>query len=235
MKVSCVIVDDEKLAREGLQAYVEQIPFLELVGQFKGVLELNEVLDSLKPELAFLDIEMPQLSGVDWLRNCTDPPKVIFTTAYREFALDGYDLDVVDFLVKPISFPRFLKASNKARTLIQAGQGGTSKSTSEHIFIKAEDKIIKLVLDEILFFEANSDYVFVHTLQQRFLTLNSLKSIATEVADAGFIRTHRSYIVNKKHVEAIEGKQVLIQGHKLPISRQYYQPVYNEIVGDRLW
>jgi DNA-binding LytR/AlgR family response regulator len=235
MQVTCVVIDDENHAREGLIRYVEQIPFLDFIGQFRSVLEFNGEMDRLRPDLIFLDIEMPKLSGVEWLRNQVQVPQVVLTTAYREFAVEGFELDVVDFLVKPISFPRFVKAANKARNMIQAGTSEPTSAWEGPIFIKADEKIVKLSLSEILYFEANSDYVFVHTLKQRYLTLNSLKSIAQEVGPAPFIRIHRSYLVNKEHIRAIEGRQVLVRDRKLPISRQYYQEVYEEVVGDRLW
>jgi len=235
MQVTCVVIDDEKHAREGLIRYVEQVPFLDFIGQFKSVLEFNGEMNRLRPDLLFLDIEMPKLSGVEWLRNQKRVPWVVLTTAYREFAVEGFELDVVDFLVKPISFPRFLKAANKARNMIQPETSEPKAAWEDPIFIKADEKIVKLNLSEILYFEANSDYVFVHTLKQRYLTLNSLKGIAQEVGPSPFIRIHRSYLVNKEHIRAIEGRQVLVRDDKLPISRQYYQEVYEKVVGDRLW
>lgn len=236
-KLRCVVTDDEKTAREGVAGYVRQIPYLELVAECKTATELDAVLLEKHVDLVLLDINMPGISGVDWLKYSLNPPMVIFTTAHREYALDGFELNVVDYLLKPISFARFSQAVNKAYKLA-APQSATVKNVKpedRYIFIKEDQQAIKIFLKDILYFEAAVDYIFIHTAEKRYMTLFSMKQVEQEVEGENFLRIHRSFIVNTRHISMIEGRQVMIRGKKLPISRNLFQEVYDQLVSKNLW
>src|SRR5690606_637044 len=173
----------------------------------KTATELDAVLLEKQVELVLLDINMPGISGVDWLKYSLNPPMVIFTTAHREYALDGFELNVVDYLLKPISFARFSQAVNKAYKLA-APQSATVKNVKpedRYIFIKEDQQAIKIFLKDILYFEAAVDYIFIHTAEKRYMTLFSMKQVEQEVEGENFLRIHRSFIVNTRHISMIEG------------------------------
>ena len=237
MKVlNCVVTDDERAAREGIAAYVRQLPYLNLLGQCKSAIELDTLLMQESVQLVFLDINMPGLTGVDWLKHAQSPPMTIFTTAHREYALEGFELNVVDYLLKPISFARFSKAANKAFQLAMPSSPSPSNELNEerHIFIKEDNQTIKIYLKDILYFEAAVDYIFIHTTEKKYMTLFSMKQVEREVNNE-FLRIHRSFIINTKHVKLIEGRQVIIGESKLPISRNLFADVYDRLVSDNLW
>lgn len=236
-KLNCVVTDDERTAREGIAKYVQQIPYLNLVGKCKSAMELDAVLFEEETDLVLLDINMPGLSGLDWLKHARKPPMVIFTTAHREYALDGYELNVVDYLLKPISFGRFTQAVNKACQLVKSNAPAKKNPLSEDrfIFIKEDQQTIKIFLRDILYFEAAVDYIFIHTAQKRYMTLFSMKQAEQETAGENFLRIHRSYIINTRHVKMIEGRQVVIGEAKIPISRNLFQEVYDQLVSTNLW
>ncbi|MEN0004362.1 MAG: LytTR family DNA-binding domain-containing protein [Bacteroidota bacterium] len=235
MKLRCLIIDDEKPARDGLVAYTERIDFLELVGECKSAIEANQMLQEQVIDLLFLDIQMPDWSGIEWLQSINQPPLTIFTTAYREYAVDGFELNAVDYLVKPIAFSRFLKASNKALQVFNAQQATPVSSEADHIFIKVDHQLVKLYFKDILYLEAAGDYIFIHTIHGRYMTLLSLKKVEADLPTNTFIRIHRSYLVNKEMVTAIEGNQVVIAEQKLPISRSAQEMVLRTIIGGKLW
>ncbi len=235
-KLRCVVTDDEKTAREGIAGYVRQIPYLELAAECKTATELDAVLLEKQVELVLLDINMPGISGVDWLKHSLNPPLVIFTTAHREYALEGFELNVVDYLLKPISFARFSQAVNKAYKLgVSPAQGSMAKADDRYIFIKEDQQAIKIFLKDILYFEAAVDYIFIHTAEKRYMTLFSMKQVEQEVEGENFLRIHRSFIVNTRHIKMLEGRQVVIHGKKLPISRNLFQEVYDQLVSRNLW
>lgn len=236
-KLNCVVTDDERTAREGIAKYVHQIPYLNLVGKCKSAMELDAALFEEETDLVLLDINMPGLSGLDWLKHARKPPMVIFTTAHREYALDGYELNVVDYLLKPISFGRFTQAVNKACQLVNSKAPAKKNPLNEDrfIFIKEDHQTIKIFLRDILYFEAAVDYIFIHTAQKRYMTLFSMKQAEQETAGENFLRIHRSYIINTRHVKMIEGRQVVIGEAKLPISRNLFQEVYDQLVSTNLW
>lgn len=251
-KLNCVVIDDERTAREGVAKYVGQVPYLSLVGKCKSAMELDAVLFDQEVDLLLLDINMPGLSGIDWLKHAYKPPMVIFTTAHREYALEGFELNVVDYLLKPIPFARFSQAVNKAyqqarsKTLEKMGgarvgaveKGPAAKSPlleDRYIFIKEDQQTIKIYLRDILYFEAAVDYIFIHTATKRYMTLFSMKQVEQEVEGDHFLRIHRSYIINTHQVKIIEGRQVVIGEVKLPISRNLFPEVYDHLVSNNLW
>lgn len=235
--IKCLIVDDEPLAREGLASYVEKIPFLTLVDLCQNALEANQRLTETRIDLIFLDINMPQLSGMDFLKTLQNPPQVVITTAYREFAIESFELDVIDYLIKPISFQRFLKACNKVKQQIELQQQGQNSHAiaENHFFIKEDGKLIKIHFDDMLYVEGLKDYVFIHTKTARHLALISLKAVEMQLPPTNFLRTHRSFIVALDKVEEIDGNQLLIQEKQVPVSRSMRDEVYERVVGSKLW
>ena len=238
LKINCLVVDDEPVARKGIAGYVEQTPFLSLAGTCKSALEANEFLRQNQIDLLFLDIQMPDLTGTDFVRSLDNPPAIIFTTAYREYAIDGFELNAIDYLVKPISFQRFLKSANKAlshfgKSVLPAPAG--EEKEVDHFFIKSDGQFIKIKLEDVLYFESEKDYVFIFTKKKRYLNLISLKQLEKQLPPEKFIRVHRSYIVALDKVEMMEGHKLIIQGKEIPVSRNSQEMVYNKLVEGKLW
>lgn len=210
MTIKCCIVDDEPLARSGIEGYMEKVPYLSHIGSFSSALDLLNEFEKLKPELLFLDIQMPHLTGLDFVKSLNNPPKVIFTTAYDQYALEGFELDVVDYLMKPISFDRFLKAAEKTKSLFQ--------DTNDSFFVKTDKRMEKVRFNDILYLESMQNYVILHKKEGKIITHTTLKSMIENLPDS-FIQIHKQYVINQKKVDAIEGNQVVIKDVKLPISR----------------
>jgi len=223
MKVTCIITDDEPIARKGLQRYIEKIDFLELVDICEDALQLNSVLQTKKIDLLFLDIEMPYLSGVDFLKNLSNAPKVIFTTAYENFALQGFELDVLDYLLKPISFDRFLKSSNKAFDYFN-----TKVQGDKYLFVKSEKRLEKIMINDIIFIEALQNYVSIQTSSKKLLVHSTLKAMQ-EKLPSRFIQPHKSFIVNTGAVTAIEGNILHAGSFKIPISKNQRDQVMQSL------
>ncbi len=238
MTINCLVIDDEPVARKGIAGYVEQTPFLSLVGTCKGALEANEVLHQQPVDLLFLDIQMPDLTGTEFVRSLEHPPAVIFTTAYRDYAIEGFELNALDYLVKPISFQRFLKAANKAKHHFEMQRQPAQKTPSpdpEYFFIKSDGQFIKIKLEDVLFFESEKDYVFIHTLQKRYMTLLSLKQLESELPPDKFLRVHRSFIVSLDKIELMDGNLLIIRDKRIPVSRSLQDTIFNTLIAGRLW
>jgi DNA-binding LytR/AlgR family response regulator len=227
MKLNCLVVDDEQLARELLAEYISKVPFLDLKGSVKNPVEVTEILEQESIDLLFLDIQMPDITGIELLKTLTHKPVVIFTTAYSEYAIEGYELDVLDYLVKPFSFERFLKAVNKAAEMVKLKRR-TEKAQSEpgYISINADHKIYRVRMDEILYIEGLREYVSYYTPQKRIITLASLKHLEESLPGNKFIRVHKSYIVPVDKVVAIEGNMLDVGVKKIPIGRSYRDKVF---------
>lgn len=223
-KIRCVITDDEPMARKGLQEYVERLNNLELTGICRDAIELNQLLQEQSVDLLFLDIEMPLLSGLDLLKGLTDPPKVIITTAFEKYALTGYELDVCDYLLKPISFERFVKAVNK----VQRSLNENKESTCDSIFVKGTHAIRKIRFDEILYIEAMENYVIIHLLDEKVVTHSTLRNML-ELLPASFLQVHKSFIVNKDHIYEIEGNMLKMKNSSIPIGRTQRNEVFKEL------
>lgn len=230
--LSCLIVDDEPLARKGIEQYVQQIDFLVLKGVCKNAMQANTILQQQDIDLMFLDIEMPVLSGLEFLKSTKNAPSVIFTTAYPKYALEGYQFDVIDYLLKPISFDRFLQACNKALRLVHT----TSITPEEapYIFVKTDKQLRKLVIADILYIEGMQNYILLHTAKEKIMALVPMKNIFELLSKEEFISIHKSYIVAKNKVEAIVGNQVLINEQHLPISTRMRKEVLEKLTGNRL-
>lgn len=226
MKMRYLIVDDEPLARRVLEKHAALVPYLEPAGECSNALQAMDVLHSRSVDLMFLDINMPKLSGIDFLKTLTNPPLVVITTAYPEFALQGYELNVFDYLVKPVSFERFLKAVEKARyarqNLLRSEAAAPSVKPEEtFVFIKSSKRTYKVNLGSILYIEALGDYVKVFTEDKMIVTYQSLKNIETLLPPASFPRIHKSFIIALSKVELIEGNQVRIRDRMIPIGTNY--------------
>lgn len=231
MKIRCAITDDEPQARKGLRGYVEQIPFLELAGVCENAMDLNELLRAQEVDLLFLDIEMPYISGIDLLKSLPRPPKVIFTTAFEQYALKGFELEAVDYLLKPISFERFLKAVNRARGILSPQ---TTAPAADHLFIRADDKFIRIEWADILYVEGMENYVRIHTAGGMFITHATLKSVLEHLPDPPFLQIHKSYIVNAAKITGIEGNLIELGKVQVPLSRTLRESVLERLLRDRL-
>jgi len=221
-----ILVDDEPLALDVLEAHVAKMPELEIVAKCNNAIEANEALGKFHVDLMFLDIQMPQLTGIELLKSLTNPPMVIFTTAYSDYALEGFELNVVDYLLKPISFERFFKAVNKAIEKFKSQSSEVSFQGEEpFFFVKADKKLIKVNFDDILYIEGLKDYVIIRQNESRVITLQTMKSLEEKLPASIFKRIHRSYIMNIKQIKAIVGNMVEItekgQSKHIPIGKNY--------------
>lgn len=226
MKLNCLIVDDEHLARKLLEDYVSKLPTLNLVGTAKNAMEAMQLIQENQIDLMFLDIQMPDLTGLDLLKSMSIKPAVILTTAYSEYALQGYELDVVDYLLKPIGFERFMQAVNKACKLLQLKNSKPSEPAEiDHLLVKADHKLVRIKLEDILYIEGLREYVSIFTKEKRVITLESMKNLEDILPPKKFLRTHRSYIVSLDKTDAINGNCVEIKGKLLPIGKTYRDEV----------
>ncbi len=236
MTINCIIVDDEQLARKLLQEYIDKIPQLTLVTQCKNPIEAMDALHRDSVDLLFLDIQMPELTGIEFLKTLQKKPAVIFTTAYSEYALQGYELDVIDYLVKPFSFERFVKAVNKAMEYLQLKaqnpQTTTPEATKNYINVHADHKIYKLRLDDIEYIEGLKEYVSYYTREKRIIALESLKYLEESLPKDQFIRVHKSYIVPINKIKSLDGNQVDLGHKKIPIGRSYKEVVMRIVFGE---
>jgi DNA-binding LytR/AlgR family response regulator len=238
--INCVIIDDEPLAREGLASYVREVDFLNLAGVCENPLELLPLIDKGPVDLIFLDIQMPKMNGIEFLKIMQKPPMVIITTAYPSYALEGFQLNVLDYLLKPITFERFFKAASKARDyhrLLTRPHGESNNGTADddYFFIKCGNKYEKIPFEDILYVEGMQNYVNIYTQKGKFMTILSLKSLEENLDPHTFIRVHKSYIVSISKIESIDGNEIFIQTHHIPISRNYRQQVIDKVVNKRLW
>jgi len=232
-KLSCIIVDDEPVARKILQEFVEQLPFLDLQGKFENAGKAEMFLKQNKTDLIFLDIEMPKVSGLEFLQKMNTESMVILTTAFPQYALEGYELDIIDYLLKPFAFNRFLKAVHKARDFYQMKTSTNSPLPSTYIFVKSEKRIEKLELSEILYAESIGNYVSIVTGNKKIIAYITMKSLESQLPTDVFIKVHQSFLVNASKIEAIEGNEIRMGTRSLPISRNYRDSVM-KIVQQRL-
>ncbi len=230
--INCIIIDDEPLALDILEDYISKVPFLKLIKKCMSAIEALDYLKENKIDLIFLDIQMPDLTGIQFIKSLPRKPDVIFTTAYSDYAIEGFNLNAVDYLLKPISFERFLRAANKYYDTIHRKITGnsnlnTSESKGENfIFIKTEYKIVKIDLADILYIEGLKDYIRFVTPKEQLLTLQSMKSMEEHLPSPRFIRVHKSYIVSMQHVEAIERNKIKIKDKWVPIGNTYRDSFY---------
>lgn len=238
MKLSCVIVDDEPLAGEGLARHVAVVDYLDLIGIVQNPVELDQLMEATPPDLIFLDIEMPFMTGIDFLQLKSTLPLVILTTAYPNYALEAFQLDVVDYLLKPVTFNRFFKAVKKARELfLLKNQGkitGSPLPEPDYFFIKCEGKYEKIKTDEILYAQSLQNYVMIHTESGKYMTLMSLKTLEENLDPGQFMRVHKSYIVAVSKINSFEHTELKIGHALIPISRSNKEWVHERLLSKRL-
>lgn len=231
-KICCLVVDDEPPALDVLKRYIALIPSVTLAGTCNNAVEALHLLQEQNIDLLFLDIQMPQILGTDFIRTLKKPPKVIFTTAYRKFAVEGFELDAVDYLLKPISFERFLKAVNKVMDVSLQNTNDREIIADKHkgiagsfIHFRSNRKMLKIALDDILYIESLKDYIKVVTKTKTIITKQSISSLEENLPENSFIRIHRSYIVALNKIESYTSELVEIAKQELPISRMYRHEV----------
>lgn len=234
--IRCLAVDDESYASDIIATFINKTPFLELVGTTSNPFEALSMVQEEKVDLVFLDIQMPELTGIQFLKICGGKCKVILTTAYPEYALDGFDLDVVDYLLKPISYERFYKAAIKAQQIISPAQyelvnAAASGSSNDFIFIKgdAKNKYIKVNYNEILYIEGLKNYVSVYTSSQRIITYQALRELEVQLPKPPFYRVHKSYIISLEKIKMIDGHTVYINDQALPIGDIYKEDFFKVV------
>ena len=224
--MNCIVIDDEPLARQGMEINIASVASLQLLGSFSNAFAAGDFLRKQPVDLMFLDINMPELSGLDFLKSLKEYPLVIFTTAYPQYALESYELDAIDYLVKPIRIERFLKAVNKADhhlKLLQqeAGLNEVEKIESDFVFIKADRRYFKIYFREILYIEGLKDYVVIHTGESKIITSMNVKTIAAQLPPAVFARVSKSYIVNVTRITSFDNELVYIQNHEIPLGHSF--------------
>ena len=236
MKISCIIVDDEPLARKGMQEYVEEVDFLDCRAICENTSLAAAVLNSEKIDLMFLDIQMPKMTGIEFVKTLRHQPMVIFTTAYSEFALQGYELEALDYLVKPISFERFLKSVNRSKEFFELKQSSGSGNViaDDFFFVKCDSRYEKIFYDDLLFVKAMENYVVLQTSSAQFISYLTFKSVEEHFPTDKFLKVHKSYIVSIPKIEKIEGNQIRIGQHTVPISRNLKDEVMIKVINGKL-
>jgi two-component system LytT family response regulator len=232
--IKCLVIDDEPVARTGLLEHIRQIDFLYAVGECKTALEANSVLQKTKIDLLFMDIEMPVINGIDFLKTNPFLPPVIFTTAYSEYAIEGFELDVLDYLLKPISFKRFYKAALKAQEYLHAKKQSAATEEDQYFFIKCNQQIEKILISDVIYIEGMSNYIVVHTAQKNYIAYLTFKGIEEQLPAHLFIRIHRSYLIAVNAIKSITTEEVVLPGITLPISKNFKDQVM-ELVEKRLF
>ena len=223
--IKCILVDDEPLARSLLEGHIAAVPFLEHCGSFKNAILAADFLTKNKVDLIFLDIQMPMLTGIQFLKTLSRPPKVIFTTAYREYAIESYELEVADYLLKPITFERFFKAVSKLNMPVQSAPSPIQNASPETIFVQSNKKHIKVVLDDILYVESLKDYLKIHQKDGVLVIKERISHFVTQLPSDRFLQVHRSYIVNMAAVTAFTQLDVEIGVVEIPIGGKYKETV----------
>lgn len=235
MKIKCLVIDDERLAREYIKNYISKIPELELIGDFNSPLKATELIKKGEVDLLFIDIQMPDITGVDFVRSLSRAPEVIFTTAYQEYALEGFNLSAIDYLLKPFSFERFFQAVNKVIDKMESKAGTSNQPqlpeqaetsyAETYLTIRADRKFYKINFDDIKYIEGQKAYVTFHTKRKRITALASLKELEEALPAKQFIRIHKSYIVAINEIQSLEGNLIEVDNAKLPVGKMHKEDV----------
>ena len=236
MSIRCMIIDDEPIACKGMEEYIIEVEFLSLVNVCDNAVKAYAFLNSEKVDLIFLDIEMPKLTGIEFLQSLKNAPAVIFTTAYPDYALQDYELDVIDYLIKPVSFPRFLKAANKAKDFL-TGRNTERENVidKDHFFLKVNSKFEKIFYDEVLNVEALQNYVAIHVPGKKMISYITISHIETQLPEHLFMRVHKSYLVSLPKIQCIEGNTVIINQQQIPVSRNLKEKLMATVVDKKLF
>ncbi|MEZ4920620.1 MAG: LytTR family DNA-binding domain-containing protein [Saprospiraceae bacterium] len=239
--MTCIIVDDEPFAREGILLNIQETPFLEVLGEFENAIEANNFLTNNDVDLMFLDIEMPGINGLDFVRSLDKKPLVILTTAYPQYALESYELDMVDYLLKPIRLDRFIRAVNKAREMHELLQIAKSHAGAgieqDYVYIKSERKFVKLFFKDIVFIKGMKDYVLIFTEKEKVMTALNIKSIAEQLPAGVFVRVSKSHIINIGFIKAIDHDFIQLQAlnEEIPLGESYREAFMNTYVNSNLF
>jgi two-component system LytT family response regulator len=239
MKIRCIAVDDEPLALEKMETFIEKIDYLDLVDRFDNGMDALNFLRKEEVDLVFLDIQMDELSGIQLLEVLKVRPKVILTTAYDEYALKGYELDVADYLLKPFSFQRFLKAVEKVYDQLKSARSNPAEAPSRekrrpYLLVRSEYKLIKIWLDEILFVEGMKDYSRIHCTERRIMTMQNLKKMEGHLPHPAFLRVHKSYIIPVEKIDSIDKNHLQIREHSIPIGGLYKKSLLDYLDSQQL-
>jgi DNA-binding LytR/AlgR family response regulator len=237
LPIRCIIIDDEPLARKGLKEYINDVDFLQPEAEFSNPLKAAKLLSEGTIQLIFLDIQMPRISGLEFFKTLQHAPPVIFTTAYPQYALDGFELNALDYLVKPISFERFLKAAMKAKEYYEVRARNIfdphTSNKENFFFVKADNKLVKIFFDDILYVEALQNYVSIHTRVKKYITYLTFKSVEEYLPADQFIKTHKSYIASLSKIDNIDGNDIRIGEYHIPISRTTKDEVMERLLKGR--
>ena len=227
----CIAIDDEPLGLELLEDNISKVPYLQLIASFNNSLDAVKLLQEQPVDLVFLDIQMPGLTGLQLIESIQQKPMFILVTAYEKYALDSYNLNVVDYLVKPVSFDRFLKAVLKAKEYYEVRDTNTKEAvTAEYFFIKADNKLVKILFDDVLYAEALQNYVIIHTAAKKHMTYLTFKLVEDYLPPDKFLKVHKSYIVAASKIDSIEGNDIRIGQQHIPISRNQKDEVMEKLL-----
>ena len=222
--MTCIIIEDEIPAQKILKNYLSKLPNIALLGTFKAAIEANSFLNSTSVDLVFLDVNLPDISGIDFIKTVKNPPAVIMTTAYPDYAVSSFELEtIVDYLVKPFAFDRFVKATSKAEDRFAKTKANFNGNDEESLFLNVDKTLHKIVLNEILYIESDRNYITLITKGQKLSYIDSLKNWTLKLPSEQFIQIHKSYIININQVDKISGNEIYINGNRLPIGRTYKQ------------
>lgn len=228
--MNCIIIEDEIPAQRILKNFIGKVPHLNLIDTFKAAIEANSFLSSNTVDVVFLDINLPDISGLDFIKTIKNPPAIIMTTAYSDYAASSFELDtIVDYLVKPFSFDRFLKAINKTKDRIETPKKNIEEKAEDTIFLNVDKTLHKLTLGSILYIESDRNYITVVTEEQKLSYIDSLKNWINKLPENQFIQVHKSFIINSKFVDKISGNTLFIKNNKIPIGRTYKQELFKSL------
>lgn len=231
--LNCIIIDDEPLARKGLKEYIAEADFLQLLGEYDNPVTAMDILGDGRVDLIFLDIQMPGMTGLELLQSLPQLPLVIITTAYPQFAVQGFEWNAVDYLVKPFSFERFWKAVLKARNRRIPGNNMPGEAAPDYFYVKCDTKLVKIEYDSVLYVEALQNYVAIHTEKQKYLAYLTFQRVEAYLPESAFVRTHKSFIVAIQKVESIEGNELRIGNRLIPISRSEKDTVLERLLRNK--
>lgn len=233
-KLNCIIVDDEPLAIEGIELYLNDYSLFNLVGTFNNAIEANAFIQTNQVDVLFLDIEMPKLNGLDFLKTLKSNPYIILTTAYPQFALEAFELNVIDYLVKPIGPERFMRAVNKLNDIYLNPTSDITEFTSDYIYIKADRKYVKLFYRDIKYIKGLKDYVIIYTTDERVITAMNIKTICKELPEKIFCRTSKSYIININFIKSVNADTIILDKEEVPLGKIYKDIFFNKHVKNKL-
>lgn len=237
--MTCIVVDDEPLARQGMELNIANVAGMQLLGSFSNALAASDFLRKSRVDIMFLDINMPELNGLDFLKSLRDAPLVIFTTAYPQYALESYELDAIDYLVKPIRIERFLKAVNKAENHLRLLQQDNSHNQVERIeedfvYIKADRKYFKIYFKDILYIEGLKDYVIIYTKDNKIITSMNVKTIAAQLPPSIFARVSKSYIVNTLHITSFDNEIIYVHNTEIPLGQSFKDDFLKQYIDGKI-